>query len=184
MQARIEEPASARGIIVRALYTVIAAVFSFSVASCGSTTLIGYEGPPRPDDETVLIYGERSTGSRLAANIQIVSIDTPIGDVVPVNTRRVRLLPGEVCVGARATTSTMDQEEALMCFDANEGRSYEIRVRVQGVQRDLVDSTDTIRPAERGPFRITRFWIVDAGTSQVVAIFEPTALDTRDIAAN
>ena len=63
-----------------------------------------------------------------------------------------------------------------MCFDAYAGRSYEIRVRVQGVQRDLVDTTDTIRPAERGPFRVTRFWIVDAGTSETVAVYEPLGL--------
>ncbi|MGI9257534.1 MAG: hypothetical protein ACR2QQ_01740 [Gammaproteobacteria bacterium] len=156
---------------------VLAAVLGTALVSCtGITTLKGYSGPPLPEEETILIYGERPASNRLAANVVITAHDTPIGDLVPVNAHRVRLLPGEVCVQAEATTSTMDQEEALMCFDALEGHEYEIRVQVRGVERDLVDSMARRRTVERGPFRITGFWIVDAGSSEIVASYEPIAI--------
>ena len=87
---------------------------------------------------------------------------------------------GEVCVQAEATTSTMDHEEALMCFDAYEGREYEIRVLVRGVRRDLYDSQDGRRTVERGPFRITRFMIVDASSSETVASREPVVAPEPD----
>jgi len=109
----------------------------------------------------------------LSANIQIVSIDTPRGDVVPVNTRSVRLLPGESCIGVRATSSTMDQKTAELCFYGDSGQDYEIRVRVTGVEHDLEDSQGGRRPVLRGPFRIERIWIVDDATSAVVALSDP-----------
>ena len=160
---------------------VLAAILGAGLVSCsGITTLKGYDGPQLPEQETILVYGERPESSRLAANVVITAHDTPIGDLVPVNTRRVRLLPGEVCVQALATTSTMDQEEALMCFDAREGREYEIRVQVRGVERELTDTMAMRRTVERGPFRITGFWIVDAGSSEIVASHEPPVIPATD----
>ncbi len=73
-------------------------------------------------------------------------------------------------MGVLATTSTMDQETAELCFYALAGLTYEIRVLVAGVERDLVDDSGTRRPAQRGPFRVTRILMVEVATSEVVAI--------------
>jgi len=166
---------------VKSRSVVLTMALGSALVSCsGVTTLKGYSGPILPDEETILIYGERRASSRLAADVVITAHDTPIGDLVPVNTRRLRLLPGEVCVQTEATTSTMDQEQALMCFDAFSGHEYEIRVQSRGVERDLVDTMGIRRTVERGPFRITGFWIVDTGTSEVVASYEPITIPATD----
>ena len=128
----------------------------------------------RPAAESALIRVERDNQNRLAADIQIMSIDSPRGDLIPVNgIRSVSILPGEVCVGVLATTSTMDQDSVELCVEAQAGEIYEIRAAVRGIARDLDISTGTRRVAERGPFRISRIWMVDAASSAVVALSRP-----------
>jgi len=148
-------------------------VFSASLASCANAVLHGYEGPARPDNETMLVRAARNSGDRLSANIQIVSVDTPRGEQIPVSTRSVRLLPGETCIGILATSSTMDQESAELCFFGEPGDEYEIRVLVTGVEQDLTDSAGGRRPVLGGPFRVDRIWIVDRATSAIIAISNP-----------
>ena len=159
--------------MIRFLQLFSAILTGLGLASCASTTLRAYEGPARPDSEIAVIRGERTLQNRLAAQIRIMSIDSPRGDAIPINTRGVSVLPGDVCLGVLATTSTMDQETTELCFDASPGSTYEIRVLVAGIDQDLVDSEGVIRSAQRGPFRVARIWIVDAGTSRTVAVFTP-----------
>ncbi len=148
-------------------------VVTLALMSCAGGPLQGYPGAPRPDSETALVGVERTTQSH-PANVQITSIDAPRSEVIPVTARSVRLLPREVCLGVLATTSTMNREAAELCFDARPGSRYEIRALVAGIERDLEDATAGLpRQAERGPFRITRIWIVDVATSQTVAFFNP-----------
>ncbi|MFP6828976.1 MAG: hypothetical protein VCC36_08065 [Gammaproteobacteria bacterium] len=147
--------------------TTVLAIFA-GLPACGTTSWQGYAGALRPDDETALVRIEQS-GDRLAATTQIVSIDSPRGDMIPVNTRSVRLLPGDVCVGVLATTSTMDQASAELCFYALTDNVYEIRVLVAGIEQDLVDSASVRRTFQRGPFRVTGLFMVDVSSSEIVA---------------
>ena len=159
--------------MIRSIQLFSAILTGLALASCASTTLRAYEGPVRPDSEIAVIRGERTLQNRLAAQVRIMSIDSPRGDAIPINTRGVSVLPGDVCLGVLATTSTMDQKTAELCFDASPGVTYEIRVLVAGIEQDLVDDAGVRRSAQRGPFRVTRIWIVDAGTSRTVAVFTP-----------
>jgi hypothetical protein len=148
-------------------------IFCAGLASCANTVLQGYEGPARPDNETILVRAARNGGDRLSANIQIVSVDTPRGEKLPVSTRSVRLLPGETCIGILATSSTMDQESAELCFFGESGDEYEIRVLVAGVEQILEDTAGGRRPVLGGPFRVDRIWIVNRATSAIMAISNP-----------
>ncbi|MCZ6498652.1 MAG: hypothetical protein O6765_08005 [Gammaproteobacteria bacterium] len=146
---------------------------TFALTSCASRALQGYPGSPRPDSRTALVEVERATRSPLAANLQITSIDAPRGEVIPVTASSVRLLPGEVCVGVLATSSTLGQESAELCFDTFAGSTYEIRVLVEGAPRDFEDNLGGLRAVQGPPFGITRIWIVNAATREVVASFTP-----------
>ena len=137
---------------------------------CGTASWQGYAGAPLPDNETAYVRVEETGTDRLAPSTQIVSIDAPRGDIVPLNTRAVRLRPGDVCVGVLATTSTMDQASAELCFVAEADTVYEIRVQVAGVERDLVDTQNITRRVERGPFRVTQLFMVNAATAEIVAV--------------
>ena len=159
--------------MIRATQLFSAILTGLALVSCSSTTLQAYEGPSRPDGEVAVIRAERTAQNRLASKVRIMSIDSPRGDAIPINTRGVSVLPGDVCLGVLATTSTMDQKTAELCFDASPGLTYEIRVLVAGIEQDLVDDAGVRRSVQRGPFRVTRIWIVDAGTSRTVAVFTP-----------
>ncbi len=145
-------------------------IVALALMSCAGGPLQGYPGTSRPDNETALVEVERTTRSPLAANVRITSIDAPRGEVIPMTARRVRLLPGEVCVGAVASVSALIQQAAELCFDASAGAIYEIRVLVAGTPRELEDLE---RIVQSEPFAITRIWIVDAATLEVVATFTP-----------
>ncbi len=157
---------------MRALQTITVLAICAGLPACGTTSWQGYAGAPRPDNETALVRIEKS-GDRLAATTQILSIDAPRGDIIPITARSVRLLPGDVCVGVLATTSTMDQATAELCFDALTDNVYEIRVLVAGIERDLVDSSNVRRTVERGPFRVTGLFMVDVSSSKIVAVKIP-----------
>ena len=121
--------------------------------SCASGPLRGYPGTPRPDNETVLVEVERPTRSPLAANVRIPWIGAPRGEVIPVTTRRVRLLPGEVCVSALATVSALIPQSAELCFDASAGAIYEIRVLVVRTPWELKDLERVVqRPLRDHPY--------------------------------
>ncbi len=158
---------------MRSTQAALGLIVTQALTSCASGPLQGYPGTSRPDSETALIEVERTKQGPLAPNVQITSIDEPRGDVIPVTARSVRLLPGEVCVGALATISTQDQQSAELCFEASAGLIYEIRVLVTGTTRDFEDSLGGQRPVQSVPFRITRIWIVDKATLEVVATFTP-----------
>jgi hypothetical protein len=148
------------------LVTVVCA----GLVSCANSTLQGYDGPPRPDDETFLVRAARNTADRLSANIEITSYDSLRGDLIPVSTRSVRLLEGDSCLGILATSSTMDQESAELCFYGEAGEEYEIRVLVSGIPQDMEDTTGGRQTAYRGPFSVDSIWIVNSDTSSMMAI--------------
>jgi len=129
---------------MRALQMTSVLAICAGLPACGTTSWQGYAGVGRPDNQTALVRIEQS-GDRPAATTQILSIHSPRGDIIPVHTRSVRLLPGEVCVDILATTSTMDQASADPCFDALADNLYEIRVLVAGIEQDLVDSENVRR---------------------------------------
>lgn len=158
---------------MRSMQAALGLVATFALMSCASRALQGYPGAPRPDSRTALVEVERATRSPLAANLQITSIDAPRGEVIPVTASSVRLLPGEVCVGVLATSSTLGQESAELCFDTFAGSTYEIRVLVEGAPRDFEDNLGGLRAVQGPPFGITRIWIVNAATREVVASFTP-----------
>ncbi len=158
---------------MRSVQAALGLVVTLALMSCASRSLQGYPGAPRPDSRTALVEVERTTRSSLAANVQITSIDAPRGEVIPVTARSVRLLPGEVCVGVLATGSTLSQQSAELCFDTFAGSIYEIRVLVEGTERDFEDDLGGRRAVQGPPFSITRIWIVDAATLEVVASFTP-----------
>ena len=146
------------------------------MASCAGTVLQGYEGSARPDDETALITTRRastqSVGSRLG-RANIVSIELPHG-TMPTNTRSARVLPGERCIGVRVSSISVAATTAELCFWAYAGSIYEIRVSIAGTQRELVESSQSDRRAvESTSSAITRIWMEDAPTSEVVAVFTP-----------
>ena len=98
------------------------------LASCAGTTLQGYEGPARPDDETALI----STRPALRRNIvaEIVSIQLPHG-TLPTKTTRARVLPGETCILVNALLRRdefANSASAYLCFEADAGTAYQLLV--------------------------------------------------------
>ena len=95
------------------------------LASCASTTLQGYEGRARPNDETALITTRRAGFRHLS--VDIVSIQLPHG-TLPTKTRRARVLPGETCIAVQALTTSLDSAAAYLCFEADAGKTYELRV--------------------------------------------------------
>ena len=157
-------------ILISSVRAASGLIFTLALTSCVNSPLQGYPGMPRPDRETALVEVERTSRSPLAANLRITSIDTPRGEVIPVTARRVRLLPGEVCVSVLATISVLNPQSAELCFDASAGTIYEIRVLVAGTPREFEDLE---RIVHGEPFTISRIWMVDAATLEVVATFTP-----------
>jgi hypothetical protein len=62
---------------------------------------------------------------------------------------------------------------AELCFWAYAGSIYEVRVMVAGMERELEYAQDGWLIVESGPSTVTRIWMVDAATSEVVAVFTP-----------
>lgn len=145
------------------------------LGSCATTVLQGYEGPARPDAETALIYTKRAStqtvGTRLGS-VNIVSIRLPHG-ILTTNSRSARVLPGERCIEVQARSSSVSPVTAELCFWAYAGSIYEIRVLVAGMERELEYAEDGWLIVESGPSTVTRIWMVDAATSEVVAVFTP-----------
>jgi len=140
------------------------------LASCASTALQGYEGRARPNDETALITTRRAGYRHLS--VDIVSIQLPHG-TLPTKTRRARVLPGERCIEVRARSTAVVSMTAELCFWAYSGSIYEIRVSVAGRERELELGEGEQRPVESIPTTVTRIWMVDAATSEVVAVYTP-----------
>ncbi len=109
---------------IRFSITVILACLT--VASCASVPLQGYEGSDRPDEETALVRAVPADNASLRA-IQILAIQTP-GVRLPASGSDVRLLPGDTCLEVRAQTITQDSSTGDLCFTADSGRTYELRV--------------------------------------------------------
>ncbi|MGI9257230.1 MAG: hypothetical protein ACR2QQ_00205 [Gammaproteobacteria bacterium] len=159
---------------------VAASILFAGMSSCASGPLQLYDGPPLPDSQTALIAAPRSPNDRLAANIRILSIDDVRGNPVRVTSRSVRVIPRGVCVEARATSSTQDSMESELCFNAYGGNRYELRASVVGASTgiqtavtDIIDDLPDLRSAQSGPFRISRLYIVDVATLQIVASANP-----------
>jgi hypothetical protein len=157
-------------------FSVSALVVFGGLLSCAIGPLQLYEGPALPDSQTALIVAPRGSNDRLAANVRILSIDNARGDPVRVTSRSVRVIPRGVCVDARATSSTLDSMVSELCFNAYQGNRYEVRASVSGVSggaqpavADVVNNMPDLRRAQSGPFKISRLYIVDTSTQQIVA---------------
>jgi hypothetical protein len=127
------------------------------VASCASTALQGYEGQPLPDSETALV----STKGRGVFNFtRIVSVDTPLGEPIPVRTLSIRLAPRETCLGVQGGRAT-NHLVVNVCFEPYAGHQYELR-RQRG---PYVIDRALYPPEGRGPILLLR----DLTTSEIVA---------------
>ncbi len=160
---------------MRFIQMITGVTISFVLTSCASTVLQGYQGPARPDDETALITTRRASTQTVASRVgraDIVSIDIP-GGILSTSTRSARVLPGERCIGVRARSTSVASTTAELCFWAYSGSVYDIRVLVAGREQELEYADGDQRPVESGPFTVTRIWMVDAATSEVVAVFTP-----------
>ncbi len=114
---------------MRYVWLVIPILTCFVLASCASTALQGYEGPARPKNETALIstrLATRRARSRVSS-ADIVSVQLP-HTTLPTNNRRVRVLPGETCIAVQALTTSLDSASAYLCFVADAGKTYALRV--------------------------------------------------------
>ena len=126
------------------------------VASCASAPLQGYEGQPLPDSETALV----SSKGRGAHFKRIVSVDTPLGESIPVRTLSIRLAPRETCLGVQGGRAT-NHLVVNGCFEAYADHQYELR-RARGPY--VIDRA--LNPPEgRGPILLLR----DLTTSEIVA---------------
>ena len=151
---------------MKPLSSFIFVLSGIALASCASTVLQVYEGPARPDDQTALVTVERPGSNRGDATIQIVSVDTPRGDIIPVTARTVRLLPRETCLGVRARSSSVATVSFELCFEAYAGRLYELRALTQGetVPLEIGD-----RNVGQGSFGVDRVYVIDISTQETVA---------------
>ncbi len=131
-----------------------------------------------PDTQTALISAQQRSSDRTAATVRIFSIDTARGEVIPVNTRSIRILPRGVCIEARATTSTMDSMSAELCFNAYAGDRYEARAAVSGATSgvtagDVGGDTEGLFGSQSGPFTVSRLFVIDVSTRRIVASASP-----------
>jgi len=127
------------------------------LASCASTALQGYEGVARTDEETARIVVRRG---RVRA--EIISLQLPHGTMA-VETTNVRVLPGENCIAVRAWPrfSESESSSAYMCFEAEAGETYELRVGTVLTYSDDAGYTE---------FGIDSFRLVNRFTREYVAI--------------
>ena len=135
---------------------VLAALAITALSGCVSRFLQGYEGPVRPDEETALVRAVPANNASLRA-IQILAIQTP--DVrLPASGSDVRLLPGDTCLEVRAQTITQDSSTGDLCFTADSGRTYELRV-----------FTTVRRPYEgRVIYSVFSYELIDLSSDEIV----------------
>ncbi len=163
---------------MRSRQSVASMMFCLVLAACASGPLQIYEGPALPDSETALISAPRPPSDRAAANVRILSADDLRGEVVPVSSRSIRVVPRGVCVEARATTSTMDSMSADLCFNAYAGNRYEVRAAVSGATSgatagNVSGDTEGLRGSQSGPFTVSRLFVIDTSTQRIVASASP-----------
>ena len=157
----------------------ITAISAFPVlASCAATPLQGYDGPALPADQTALISVQRPSSDRTAATIRILTYDTARGDVVAVRAGSVRVLPRATCIEAFARSSTLDTLTAELCFDTYAGGLYEAGALISGspLPPQLQSAGDDIQIStipQSGPFNISRLFVIDAVTREILAVAEP-----------
>jgi hypothetical protein len=140
------------------LIQLFSAILSgLALASCASTTLRGYEGPPRPDSETALVR-TRGTGGGRALYMRIVSFDTPRGEPIPVRTRSIRLTPRETCLGVQGRRGPV----VNVCFEPDANHHYELR-RARGA---FASDIEPEPPESGGP----RLLLRDLTTREIVTV--------------
>ena len=164
---------------MRSTLAVAAAVFCLALASCASEPLQIYSGPALPDGQTALIGAPRAPNDRTAARIRILSVDDARGGSIPVSSRNFRVAPRGVCLVARATTSTLDSMESELCFNAYAGGHYEVRALVSGASTGLptalpdLNDLPELDNAHSGPFFVSRLFVLDMTTREIVASASP-----------
>jgi hypothetical protein len=137
---------------------VLTALAITALSGCVSSILQGYEGPVRPDEETALVRAVPAHGASLRA-IQILSIQTP-GFRRPISGRDVRLLPGDTCLEVRAQTISQDSSTGDLCFTADSGRMYELRV---------FTTVSTRQPEVQAVYSVFSYELVDLSSDEIVA---------------
>ena len=164
---------------MRSTLSVAATVFCLALASCASEPAQMYAGPALPDSQTALIGAPRAPNDRTAARIRILSVDDARGGRIPVSSRIFRVSPRGVCLEARATTSTLDSMESELCFNAYAGGQYEVRALVSGASTGLstalpdFDDLPELENAHSGPFFVSRLFVLDMTTREIVASASP-----------
>lgn len=164
---------------MRSTRSIAAVVFCLALASCASTPLQVYEGPPLPDSQTALIGAPRPPNDRTAARVRILSADNARGESVQVTSRSIRVRPRGVCIEARATTSTLDSMESELCFNAYAGNRYEVRALVTGASTGMptavpdMQEMPELEGAQSGPFFVARVFVIDMTTREIVASTSP-----------
>ena len=131
-----------------------------ALVSCASTTLQGYEGPPRPDSETALVR-TIGAGGGSALFMRIVSVDTPRGEPIPVRARAIRLLPRETCLGVQGRRGS-NGPVVNVCFEPYANHHYELR-RARGAS---ASDLGLELPESDGP----RLLLRDLTTREIVAV--------------
>ncbi len=137
---------------MRLMQLLAVTVTGLVLASCANVPRQGYEGPPLPDTETALVQTRAQHGR---AQITIAAVDDQDYDAF-----RVRVLPGDRCVTIQVSqylapdsdgvSRLSERTDAILCFEAIAGRTYEARF-----------SYPTDQPR--------RFWLVDLETGETVA---------------
>ncbi len=131
-----------------------------ALASCASTTLQGYEGPPRPDSETALVRTRGAGGGR-DLFMRIVSVDTPRGVPIPVRTRSIRLTPRETCLGVQGPRGS-NGLVMNVCFEPYANHHYELRRARGAFASDLeLEPPESDRP---------RLLLSDLTTREIVVV--------------
>ena len=145
------------------------------MGGCSTAAYQAYDGPPQPDEETAFIAVQETSGDRTRASVSILSVDTPLGEMMRVSARSVRVLPRQVCVNAFARTSTLDSLRGELCFEAEAGGRYEIIPEVMGSRNppqlmSTSDSVDaTVSDPQSGPYFVERILVVETSTQRIVA---------------
>lgn len=164
---------------MRSTLSLTAMMACLALASCASAPPQLYEGPALPDIQTALIGAPRAPNDRTAARIRILSADNARGDPIRVTSRSIRVRPRGVCIEARATTSTLDSMESELCFNAYAGNNYEVRASVTGASSGLptavpdMHEMPELEDAQSGPFFISRLFVIDMTTREIVASTSP-----------
>ena len=164
---------------MKSTLSITAMVFCLALSSCAITPLQVYEGPALPDSQTALIGAPRPPNDRTAARIRILSADNARGASVQVTGRSIRVRPRGVCIEARATTSTLDSMESELCFNAYAGNRYEVRASVTGASAGMptavpdMQEMPELEGAQSGPFFISRMFVIDMTTREIVASSSP-----------